>query len=398
METSSLKNFLKNIGQTVYNLNTVCVGLHYVEQKKEINAERDIGLRVSYHTSKTKEASRRARQQMVKSAIVYCFESIYSYFEDINEIGLLNEGQKAIFNSTDNKIKKADKIAGVIAEVPDIEKYWIICLKILSYWRNKIIHVNSKRELTKREKDYLHSEKENIANLHANIDIIETYSHYEKNAPTLKDASTLISISIKTLRFIDDFFSKNINQNTIIANVKVIGEDKAFIGLWNKYYNELDNTRMLKSLRMFLVSNSINFNEDTLGELVELSKQEIQEKLNKSKQNQEILDAIVYKPAISAIIRNDGIDYSIKNFLTKDDNKNMSVAVSKLNGSHPSTISLYSDRAYYFIEANALFEFDDKTVKVEADSVLFIPKKTKYTISGTFNAVLINTPAFGIEK
>lgn len=106
----------------------------------------------------------------------------------------------------------------------------------------------------------------------------------------------------------------------------------------------------------------------------------------------------IYKSAKDAVARGVGTDYSIRNFITKDESENLSVAVSTLNGTHPGAVISNSDRAYYFLEADAVFEFDGEKVKVEADSVLFIPKDTEYHFTGTFKAVLINTPAFGVVK
>ena len=97
-------------------------------------------------------------------------------------------------------------------------------------------------------------------------------------------------------------------------------------------------------------------------------------------------------------IRKKDDNYSIKNYLTKDFNKNFSLAVSTmLDGEHELTKSTLSDRIYYFIEADVIFNIDGESVSVSNEDVLFIPKDVWYSFSGKFKAVLINIPAFGIE-
>ena len=91
--------------------------------------------------------------------------------------------------------------------------------------------------------------------------------------------------------------------------------------------------------------------------------------------------------------------YSIKNYLTRDFNENFSLAVSELkDGVHELTKSIVSDRIYYFIEGEAIFLVENNKIQVKAKDVLYIEKNTEYSFSGNFQAVLINIPAFGIEK
>lgn len=98
-------------------------------------------------------------------------------------------------------------------------------------------------------------------------------------------------------------------------------------------------------------------------------------------------------------VRNHSDIYSIKNYLTKDFSENFSLAVSTLlDGEHELTRSVSSDRLYYFIEADAIFNVDRNDLKISNEDVLFIEKGTWYSFSGHFKAVLINMPAFGVEK
>jgi hypothetical protein len=99
----------------------------------------------------------------------------------------------------------------------------------------------------------------------------------------------------------------------------------------------------------------------------------------------------------NAIMRGEGSDYVISNYITKEDSRNVSLAISTLEGTVPATLNNISDRLYFFLEADATFEFEDgEVVTVEKNSTLFIPKNTKYKMKGKFKAVLINTPPFDI--
>ena len=98
------------------------------------------------------------------------------------------------------------------------------------------------------------------------------------------------------------------------------------------------------------------------------------------------------------ITRGEG-NYFIDNYLTKDKSKNISVAVSHLNGcSIDKTKNIESDRVYYFIKADAEFKINNEIVNVKDGDVLYIEKNTSYSMKGHFDAVLINTPAFDIKN
>lgn len=98
------------------------------------------------------------------------------------------------------------------------------------------------------------------------------------------------------------------------------------------------------------------------------------------------------------IVRNHNESYSIRNYLTKDFNKDFSLAVSELNGDHQLTMSTASDRIYYIIEGEAIFKINKDNIKIKKEDALFIEKNTEYSFSGKIKAVLINIPAFGIEN
>jgi ethanolamine utilization protein EutQ (cupin superfamily) len=86
--------------------------------------------------------------------------------------------------------------------------------------------------------------------------------------------------------------------------------------------------------------------------------------------------------------------YRITNFLTKESSENVSVAVSEAKNHSETTRNVRSDRAYYVLEGRLVVSKDGKELSAEPGDVIFIPKNTRYSFSGTFKAVLINSPAF----
>ena len=109
-------------------------------------------------------------------------------------------------------------------------------------------------------------------------------------------------------------------------------------------------------------------------------------------------EQIKYIKESDATTRNEDGDYVIKNYITKLDNQDVSLAVSELKGGMFMTKNTKSDRFYYFLNADAEFKSENKIIKIEKNSVLFIPKNTKYKIEGVFKALLINNPAFDIKN
>ncbi len=97
------------------------------------------------------------------------------------------------------------------------------------------------------------------------------------------------------------------------------------------------------------------------------------------------------------VTRTVNCEHSIDNYLTKETTENISLAISKLNGELELSKTL-SERVYYFIKANAEFNIEGEKVSVNDGDVLYFPSDTNYSVKGIFEAVTVNTPAFGVKK
>lgn len=76
--------------------------------------------------------------------------------------------------------------------------------------------------------------------------------------------------------------------------------------------------------------------------------------------------------------------------MTKEDSPSITVVVGKAKNHFEITMNTESDRAYYILNGEMILDGN----KFEAGDVIYIPKNTEYQFEGTFEAVIINSPAF----
>lgn len=86
--------------------------------------------------------------------------------------------------------------------------------------------------------------------------------------------------------------------------------------------------------------------------------------------------------------------YIVDNYVQKEHNLNYSILRTHLNGSHPYMKNIKSDRTYYLIDGKVEFIFEDNNIILSKGEMLVIPKNTKYSFHGKFDAILVDSPAF----
>ena len=89
--------------------------------------------------------------------------------------------------------------------------------------------------------------------------------------------------------------------------------------------------------------------------------------------------------------------HSADNYLTKETTKNISLAINKLDGKL-DLVKTVNERVFYFISADVDFIIDNEKIHFEDGDVLYLSKDTNYSATGKFEAVVINSPAFGVIK
>lgn len=100
---------------------------------------------------------------------------------------------------------------------------------------------------------------------------------------------------------------------------------------------------------------------------------------------------IVFNPENSIEVEK---GYIVDNFLSKDENMGYSIVRTHLNGTHPFMKNIRSNRTYYLLSGNATFIFDDDIIDIKFGEMITIPKDTKYSFKGVFDAILVDCPAF----
>jgi len=77
------------------------------------------------------------------------------------------------------------------------------------------------------------------------------------------------------------------------------------------------------------------------------------------------------------------------NYITKDTTPIFSFATTK-GDNYYEKIKVSYNRLYFVLEGELVLTIDSKK-----DDCIYIEKNTEYEMNGTFNAVVINEPAFG---
>ncbi len=207
-KTKSLKQFLNNIGSSVFLLNTICVGLDRIKQE-EITEYKE-SLRISWSTNDPVNDAQRARIYANKSAITFCVDSLDQYLRSLITSPKIIRDEQIISKLKPGEISMSDRVVALFEKYPPEAKYWVPFVKLLILWRNKIIHSHAKIEIKSNDRKILLENREVIMKEHSGLDVQQTLDRFSENmGPTLKDTSTMIAILIKSIRYIDQEIVEN---------------------------------------------------------------------------------------------------------------------------------------------------------------------------------------------
>ena len=87
-------------------------------------------------------------------------------------------------------------------------------------------------------------------------------------------------------------------------------------------------------------------------------------------------------------------NYTIDNYLSKENNMGYSIVRSHLDGKHPFMKNIKSNRTYFLLKGNAKFYVENEIIDLSEGEMLVIPKNTKYAFKGHFDSILVDCPAF----
>jgi hypothetical protein len=200
MITIELKDFLKEIGDSVHSMNTIAVALSVMSDD---NPEIPAGLDISWKPQNLIRSKTISRNYAERSALVYAAESLFQFLESIST-NIFWKYPEINFKGDE---KKADKVYKFLTSIPTISKEMAILAELLCHWRNKVVHAKSSNaSLSSNKKDSLSLSKNCIYETFHHFDVSIALDNFNKNRITLKDVSTLITIVIKCARQVDEYY------------------------------------------------------------------------------------------------------------------------------------------------------------------------------------------------
>jgi len=194
MQTPALRQFLDEVGKVVHHLNSIAVGLSAVERGAAVKpAELD----VSWHPADVVASGRQARAFALRATIVMVAELLGAY---IAQVARFPSCKDLAFPPKGEREQKLEAVKDHFS-IGDGELY--LGPLLLVHWRNRIIHRKSNAGLTKVEREKLISCADVLRQSYKNLDPSLLLEHFENNAPTLKDTSSLIAMTINFVKMVD---------------------------------------------------------------------------------------------------------------------------------------------------------------------------------------------------
>lgn len=209
--TQALADFLQVVGSGVADLNTIAVGLSAIGH----DHEKPEGLNISWAPKDPLVAARKARKAAVHAAMVVTVEALGQYVRTITKLPRFEKLTKE-WNSRKPKPPSAAERFSELAKllfvpicpVKDATDYDTrfrsCCVMLLIHWRNRHVHTDSNAELTHHEKQVVHAHEERIRDDYAGLDLDQLFGDFKHNRPTLKEATTLIAMTIQEVRAMDE--------------------------------------------------------------------------------------------------------------------------------------------------------------------------------------------------
>lgn len=241
MESDGLKQFLNIVGDAVHSVNTICVGLAAVRTG---STEKPDELTISWSSSDPSVAASKARVFALRASLIFVEEALLKYLDFLQVCSTEDEKlQNAL--STDGA---ADRVAEVSKLLTNSEPYWPPIVVLLVRWRNRVVH-NSRNRLKAQQKKILLENVQQLKERHAGIDIDKTLKNFESGQITLKDFTTLIAITVRYVRALDEQLKPALN--TIQGFISRV-EQRGLVKIFNNVMKTNGTSTRERKLRSFL--------------------------------------------------------------------------------------------------------------------------------------------------
>jgi hypothetical protein len=202
METRHLNNFIKQVGDSVHAMNTIAVALSRLPDSGEVEIPE--GLDISWKPNNLSISKAMSRNYAVRSSYVYAAESLFEYLDSITKNPFWNYPEISYSESSD---KKAIRVYNILMQVPKMEQSLATICELMCHWRNRIVHeATSNADLSSKKKQFLQGQKNSLYNNFHHFDIDQAIDNFNNKQITLKDASTMITMTIKCVRLVDEYF------------------------------------------------------------------------------------------------------------------------------------------------------------------------------------------------
>ena len=189
-----LREFLHGVGEAVANLNTTVVGLDAVEKGHEKPSSLDI----SWHPADRSAAARKARRFVLEATLVRVSEAAATFIRAMAKLPRFT----SVTARWNKNTSQAEKMADIAQHALGSEDYLLAGASLLVHWRNRIVH-SSTAQLTPTQRKALVDASEEIEQKFARLSVERLLSDFERGLPTLKDVSSLISMTIRLVRALD---------------------------------------------------------------------------------------------------------------------------------------------------------------------------------------------------
>ena len=94
---------------------------------------------------------------------------------------------------------------------------------LLIHWRNKIVHPKSNASLTKEQANYFSDSAEFLRENYKGLDPMITLQNFKASKPSLKDTSSLIAMTINSVKSIDTMIPEPKSSDELVNWLRHLG-------------------------------------------------------------------------------------------------------------------------------------------------------------------------------
>ena len=275
MHSKNYRIFKNAVGQSNHFMITELIGLDAVKN----GAKKPDEFNVSWNPQNIKNSVIRSRKHVISSSLAWVVDNLDMYFRLCNKNPVLYQDKesKDIEKTKQSVYKKYRVILNNHPTIANCQKAFV---DLLICWRNNLIHYDADNKLSESTYGYFKNHAaEDITIQKYNIDTELLISNFKSNnAPTFKEAATMISMAIHFVESLDDLLISEVNKKEYIKyylKKRYDCDGLAFV------LNSESIDKKVTSIKAFLKTNAITddfYDENCdvyIHRLVQLSKEEL---------------------------------------------------------------------------------------------------------------------------